>query len=545
MNIYEDQLNSILNTVSIKVENDNTFICIKNKKVLLDSKDANLLSSNSIFELKDEIYKQYHFTDEHNPKNDEKIEDIQFFRQKIQEDRYWAIDATENNGTVVARKNSERARIPVRSFYSVGNFSVSKETIIDTSLQNEDFIHVITSRKVLIENEELKIKNRKVNEDTFIFLFGKNILRDEFGEDTIRFYFNLVPDKETIKKWFSSLSFKLDEREVPYTLKYLSNLKFYKRSDSCVLYVHKQNFNIVAQVIMQCYNSIDSNKVFGQKQPFFTRQLKNGIGFAENPFEKNSSFGSFKSFQILKCIIEYIKCQVKPVTYNPKDCLKFIMEREIFDLEKPYLNQKSLYFYDFDIFDKSSIVSSINFIKTKNQYLNAAQHFAKIIEQKAIWLTPTERTWITYTEKNLTLAEEIKGFRPVNKNEKSGIEFFLASVKYWTNNKKFKGNKPSKSKDVLNDFVFSEHIQEPIPAFTIIDDKNEAKNKGDEIIKKYINIGLPVLNRFANFEFCPTITHGLAFYGYLFLRLHNSKNVPKINQEILGNFQNMKLQSLL
>lgn len=540
-NIYQEQLLEILKKISIdKAKNTINFA---NKVCKIDTTLPNLISESDTKLLKDEVYKLYNQS--LNPSSDissTNFEEIKLSDLIVQEDRFWAIDGEEKSGTIVARKNSERARIPAQSFYGIGEISLSNTIGNNQSNTFESFVHAITSRKVSRTDIE---PNSNLSKESFIYQFGKNILKDEYGEDTIRFYFNLEPNIENIKNVVGYLSNSLDEREIPYNLKYLSNLAFYNRSDSCVLYVHKQNFSIVAQVVrFVWYRYLRNKNILQKSEPFFTRKLVSGIGFAENPLKKGSSFGIFKSTQIIQGVIAYLKNQTSPLEYDVQKCLNFIIDNLIFDIQTPYLNANSKYFYDFDIIDKNKKINILNYRKTSSTYLNSAQYFAKIIESKAIWLSNNERTWLTYTQKNLLDTEDIKGFRPVNVNEQAGIEFFLSVLKNIINpTKKTKINSVNfiqVATENLENFVFG-HVQERLPKFNVIKDEKEAIELANKIIKNHVEIRLPIYNQFGNFEFNPTITHGLAFYGYLFLRVHDSSNVPKITDEILAKFLEVRI----
>ncbi len=535
-NIYQEQLLEILNKFFI--DNAKNTINFGNKVYKIDTTLPNLISEIDIKLLKDEVYKLYNQS--LNPSRDissTNFEEIKLPDLIVQEDRFWAIDGEEKSGTIVARKNSERARIPSQSFYGIGEISLSNTIGNNKSKTFESFVHAITSRKVSRTDTE---PNSNLPKESFIYQFGKNILKDEYGEDTVRFYFNLEPNIKNIKNVVGYLSNSLDEREIPYNLKYLSNIAFYNRSDSCVLYVHKQNFSIVAQVVrFVWYKYLRNNNILQKSEPFFTRKLVSGIGFAENPLKKGSSFGMFKSMQIVQGVIAYLKNQTFPLEYDVQKCLKFIVENLIFDIKTPYLNANSKYFYDFDIIDKNKKINILKYRKTSSVYLNAAQYFAKIIESKAIWLNSNERTWLTYTQKNLLDTEDIKGFRPVNINERAGIEFFLSALKNIINptqkTKIASENFIQVATKNLESFIF-ENVQERLPRFNVIKDEKEAKKLANQIIKNHVEIRLPIYNQFGNFEFNPTITHGLAFYGYLFLRVYDSSNVPKITDEILAKF---------
>lgn len=118
-----------------------------------------------------------------------------------------------------------------------------------------------------------------------------------------------------------------------------------------------------------------------------------------------------------------------------------------------------------------------------------------------------------------------KGFRLVDDLERQGIEFFLSNFESLISN-----GKPSKvpvpdglewSGSALdwNDITLNKAIPN--------DFEQGTKLEADKLIQKYINIRFPLPNGFSTFEFCPTLTHGLACIGYFFLYVHCKANENK------------------
>lgn len=586
MNNYTKQLSDIVKEIQVtRDESGSSSLVFKGLKLHFNENfTLNDISSSTFQAFAEEIYKLYIQLQDDSELQDIEIEDLSLHKQRIQEDKFWEIEHQEKDGTVIARRNSERARIKSKYYYGLGNIK---------GKQNAEMISVITAHKIEIGSEEKSLVKKK--KYSYIYVYGKNILRDEFSSDIIRFYFNLKPQKDHIIRWTATLINELNNREIPFHLKYLNNIQNYNRVDNCVLYVQKQNFAIVAQSIHDLLEIEENKAVLSQETPLFTRYLAPGLAFAESPLTRDESFGTQKSKEVLLAILKYLAHQKQDFRFDTEEFITYIVEHKLFDLKTPYLNPKTSYFYQYSIFAPDENKRRIKFLKyssDNNTYLQAAQFFAKLIEQKAIWLQEERRTWITYTEKYTD--EETKGttntFRPLDENERNGVEFFLETLEEALNQRSEKpeitNNLFEKIEMLNNENNYDKYLKRTtqkrfINLFTVNDqfdsiketsniklinfvrgkiDKTEtgviinkshksdtgpflAKNfandeaikDADDILEKFIAIGLPVRNRFSNFEFNPTITHGLAFYGYLFLKLYDN-NVPNLNDEDLKKY---------
>lgn len=527
-----EHLSNLLNKIKIE-DTKLTFVSARKPEesvsISFDSLEKELNSEKLLNDLQKIVYTQYNACNE-----DEKLTPkpnlFPFWmpsleQQRIQNDNFWDLESEEAGNTVIARKHSERARIPDGNYYKVGVIKLGIQKGKKTKKINA--VHIVTSRQT--------IQSDKKDENfSFITIYGNYILKDESGEDTIRFYFNLIPKRGAIRKWKERLLRRLNDRAIPFNLKYLSQLQDYNRSDAGVLYIQKHNFNLVAPIILEVYQDLVRRRAIRTSSvPLFTREIKGGLGFAESPTKREISFGMSVSTTISEGLISFLKSNTNIDKNNLETCVNHIealfttdpIRNNKRNFDEIYMNQGSVVSYDFSLFDKE--VPTYKPFPGKARFLRAASHFANILKEKALNLSG-ERTWITYDEIIVpsTMGKSLeKGFRLVDDLERQGIEFFLSNFESLTSN-----GEPSKvpvpdglewSGSALdwNDITLNKAIPN--------DFEQGTKLEADKLIQKYINIRFPLPNGFSTFEFCPTLTHGLACIGYFFLYVHCKANENK------------------
>ncbi|WP_337043994.1 T3SS effector HopA1 family protein [Emticicia sp. 17c] len=534
----------------IKLENNKlTLVSARNaaESVSIDLNSLNRIQPEGVLDkLQQIIYTHYNAC----PKDDTIIDNSRttplwmpgLEEQRIQNDNFWDLESVETNNTIIARKHSERVRVPDGSYYKFGEVKLGDKDRKKIKMINA--IHIVTSRQT--------IQGTITNKDDFnyITIYGKYILKDETGEDTIRFYFNLCPEpiksrkkrhnhkQYAINRWKEKLMRRLNDRAIPFNLKYLSSLQLYNRSDAGVLYIQKHNFNLVAPIVLEVYNDlIKANAIRKSSVPLFTHQIKEGLGFAESPSERETSFGMSVAKGISQAIVSFLEKNKVINKANLNDCLDHILDaftkddkgNTLRDVEELYLNVGSKVSYDFGLFNNKPVLSYQPF-PGKARYLRASSFFANILREKAITING-QSTWITYDEiqvqSEMGLVTE-RGFRLVNDLERQGIQFFLENFDFFVSSS---GRKPSEipvpngldwegSQLDWNDLTLNEIISQSFDK-----DNQEKVEKADMLIQKYVNIKFPLPNGFSTFEFCPTLTHGLACLGYFFLYVHSRVNI--------------------
>lgn len=160
---------------------------------------------------------------------------------------------------------------------------------------------------------------------------------DEYG--LIRFYFNCNP--ESIVHVVDYMSGTLNRYQVPYRMKALTSAQHYTRTDCAVLYCSRRYFSIVSRTVS--YLPPSTSQMFDVSVPLFSKRIRDGVGFAEDP-------GTGESFGMHRCrlVSEGLVDAWRQGQYELSAKLAAIRKRFTSNgliLEKPYLNAGS-----FDIF---------------------------------------------------------------------------------------------------------------------------------------------------------------------------------------------------
>jgi hypothetical protein len=116
------------------------------------------------------------------------------------------------------------------------------------------------------------------------YAFGET-LGDQFDEfNLVRFYLHMGAD--AAPKRIEWLTTQMNRFQVPFQLKCQKRPVHFERMDAFVVYVARRHFEITARVIAAAPESVLSQ--LQPAIPLFTRQLRNGIGFAEDPGDRRS-----------------------------------------------------------------------------------------------------------------------------------------------------------------------------------------------------------------------------------------------------------------
>jgi hypothetical protein len=153
-----------------------------------------------------------------------------------------------------------------------------------------------------------------------------------------RIYFNLYYKEAS--EFIYTLTKKLGEENFPFTLKTIMHPDIYVRRDSTVLYLHKNDFADVFQVIKPILQ--ERKIVTSRAIPAFTKKIFEGVGVAEEPIKKLSSesFGLHRSRLIAEGLVMAFKskCILKE---NIIEVVIKRLRREGLKLPRLYLNPES------------------------------------------------------------------------------------------------------------------------------------------------------------------------------------------------------------
>ncbi|MGD1836998.1 MAG: lanthionine synthetase LanC family protein [Nitrososphaeraceae archaeon] len=233
---------------------------------------------------------------------------------------------------------------------------------------------------ILLPKESLEIS------PGFYMVFGNKSL-DTNNSQILRFYWNITSGgAATLIKYTTSI---LNQLEIPFNLKTLNNPDIYnRRVDTAVLYIHKNDYEIVSKYIEKIYF-----KVYGylnQQTPVFTKKLAKGLGLAEDPGKKES-FGQHRCKILADAIIMAYE-EGKKDLFEQIEFVIARFKKEGINIEKPFLNPNSIdkYEIDFSRQDKVKleyykILRYRNNQTDNNIFLKNAIEIGNKITNKAIW----------------------------------------------------------------------------------------------------------------------------------------------------------------
>jgi hypothetical protein len=133
----------------------------------------------------------------------------------------------------------------------------------------------------------------------FYFVFGESLGDVWDRHFMLRFYFNASPTGTV--HLIRYLSGTLNRFQIPFHLKALTDPTAYTRSDSMVLYLARRHYHIVARIVLRM--PADSADGLRTDVPLFTRQLRPGVGLAEDP-NTSESFGMHRCRLVAEGIVD-------------------------------------------------------------------------------------------------------------------------------------------------------------------------------------------------------------------------------------------------
>lgn len=220
------------------------------------------------------------------------------------------------------------------------------------------------------------------------FLFGKQPLDNDGQGGIIRFYFHLNPDLliTSLPLITSALSGCLNERLIPFQIKFWAKSENFVRADNMVLYLERRHFAVVAFIIKHLYHIIQPYLV-KDTLPLFVRHVLPGIGFAQSPQKEDLSFGVHRSQKIAQAILDTLNgvSQKTPLQQ---------LGLEWRGVENFYLNATNTSAeFDFEIFGQTTdFLNNTHF----NRIFMAAWYIAQLLCREAIWTAKGRCNWMNY-----------------------------------------------------------------------------------------------------------------------------------------------------
>jgi len=238
-------------------------------------------------------------------------------------DEGWKMENTKENEFLVACKDRYRIQ-----------------------LKPGEFLNVRAGSDRQNNTREIKIyrpKEYACIHEAFYYAYGNNIYNSD-DDFMVRFYFNAGFSGNV--KLVKLLTAALNENELQFIFKCLIHPYYYGRSDTSVLYVNKQDADVVCDLIKTLYPEMEDSLRDGL--PLFVYPVEKGIGFAEQPYtSSNESFGTHWSKIIAAGIMNAYENNLEKEQW-PGEVLKHIqVDHGYSDRFNFYKNPQSHYPYSF------------------------------------------------------------------------------------------------------------------------------------------------------------------------------------------------------
>jgi hypothetical protein len=196
----------------------------------------------------------------------------------------------------------------------------------------------------ILEGAEITVRRQGSSfswQPGFYVVYGEHPQVEEAETKLLRLYFNT--NSTDIFPLLKLMTSNLNRYQVPHQLKCPSYVEGYQRVDSMVVYIDRRFFDFVVRILSEHHSSIE--KLLEPATPVFTKRLRPGIGFAEDP-GRGQSFGGHRCGILAEGII-----RAHQLGITSTDERVGILEREFLshgiDLAKPYLNPGSKDSYTF------------------------------------------------------------------------------------------------------------------------------------------------------------------------------------------------------
>lgn len=184
-------------------------------------------------------------------------------------------------------------------------------------------------------------KESRTMQPGFYFAFGEALpdQQDEFG--IVRLYWHVQGSGAA--RLLGGLTQALNRFRIPFRFKCLLAPGHFDRTDAAVLYVSKRYYRIAAELLVDLYRT--ERSLFTPATPLFTKQLADGLGFAEDPMN-GESFGMNRCRLFAEGV-----CNAHAQGVRAPEAILQVVEAQFdaagISLDRPFLNPGSVDRYEF------------------------------------------------------------------------------------------------------------------------------------------------------------------------------------------------------
>jgi hypothetical protein len=446
---------------------------VDTEKILKDPEEWKILYEN---------YKNPNSEKPYDNLKDIKIEEVNpyFLRYNIK--RFWFKDAaskiTVGDNEIVAFQDGVKVILKPGDYINGGEVGYVEDI---TKEKYKEFVYLYLPQKI-----------QKPSDNFYLHTHGDYLLRNYY-QPIIRFYFSLDPAKlKEIRSFIQLIRNYFNDRKIPFQLKTPYTLDNFNRADTLVLYIAQNHYFYTREFIKKLRDIGNRDGVLRNKLPLFVKVLSkktileeeyvNGIGFAEDPFFTEDSFGQ----QRCKLIIDTIKeISKSDSTVSIQSIIDYLNTNEGYSIDEFYRNPYTNFDYCFEYFDSNSNIQlsstwHLQYLTIfKYRFLEVARDYALELMERAVWLNEDDFTWISYS-----VEENKKGiYQMLDEQEKREIIWALDRVL------KVKGNREYFPDNVIKIIENKLNLFENDPDF-----KTKMKGWSSKIVKKYSALQEKMLN---------------------------------------------------
>lgn len=184
-------------------------------------------------------------------------------------------------------------------------------------------------------------KESRTLQPGFYMAFSEAMIDDANDYNLVRFYWNV--EAAGAPELTREVTRSLNRFLLPFRFKCLTTLDSYTRLDSAVLYVSKRYYRITTELLTDVHKNVRQHLL--PDTPLFAKRLARGLGFAEDPGDKDS-FGTHRSRILAEGIVRAHNHDAKTEQARLQEVIKQFHNYGI-DLERAYLNPGSQNVYTF------------------------------------------------------------------------------------------------------------------------------------------------------------------------------------------------------
>ena len=189
-------------------------------------------------------------------------------------------------------------------------------------------------------NSDSRLRESFTDQPGSYLAYGK---RPPPGTRWLRIYWNVSPRGALTLVEALTAAFNLHPDPVPFQLKVLLDTRHYRR-DAAVLYVPVDHWSHAQQVVPAICEQLASAGQLQPGTPLFTKKLRLGVGFAQDP-GNGLSFGTHRCWMLARSLANsYVRNHANEDQQWADLAEEF--ERAGLSIDRPYLNPGSEDYYE-------------------------------------------------------------------------------------------------------------------------------------------------------------------------------------------------------